>query len=116
MGPAFLVRLCPDRCHERLDTHDVHHAGEIVSQYVQCHLGGNPWQRLHQEVGCTHPGLDRAKGVLDRLASLPHFFWVLVEPALNGFENMLMLPTRDPSLLAGSAALLEWQFWQASVQ
>jgi hypothetical protein len=27
---------------------------------VQRHLGGNPWQRLHQEVGCSHPGLDRA--------------------------------------------------------
>jgi hypothetical protein len=30
---------------------------------VQRHLGGNPWQRLHQEVGCTHPGFDRAEGM-----------------------------------------------------
>jgi hypothetical protein len=37
-GLLFWVRLCPDRCHERLDAHDVHHAGEIVSQYVECHL------------------------------------------------------------------------------
>jgi hypothetical protein len=32
---------------------------------------------------------------------------VLVEPALDGFENMLMLPARDPSLLAGGAAVLD---------
>jgi hypothetical protein len=37
---------------------------------MQRHLGGNPWQRLHQEMGCAHPGLDRAKGMLDRLAPL----------------------------------------------
>jgi len=30
--------LCPDRRHERLDAHDVHYSGEIVGQYVQCHL------------------------------------------------------------------------------
>jgi len=37
-----------------------------VGQYMQRHLGGNLWQRLHQEMGCTHPGLDRAEGMLDR--------------------------------------------------
>jgi choline dehydrogenase-like flavoprotein len=42
--------------------------------------------------------------MLDRLAPLAHFFRVLVEPALHGFENMLMLPARDPSFLAGGAA------------
>src|ERR1700730_6040615 len=45
--------------------------------------------------------------VLDRLAPLAHFSRMLVEPALNGLENMLMLPTRDPSLLAGGAAMLD---------
>ncbi len=30
--------LCPHRGHERLDAHDVHHAGEIVGEHVQCHL------------------------------------------------------------------------------
>ncbi len=65
---------------------------------------GYAWQRLHQEVGCSHPGLDRSERMLDRLTPLAHFFRMLVEPALNGFENLLMLPTRDPSLLAGGAA------------
>ena len=45
--------------------------------------------------------------MLDRLAPLAHFSRVLVEPALNGFENMLVLPTRDPSDLARGAALLD---------
>jgi hypothetical protein len=45
--------------------------------------------------------------MLDRLAPLAHFFRVLVEPALDGFENMLMLPARDPSLLAGGTAVLD---------
>ena len=34
----FRARLCPHRGHERLDTYDVHHAGEIVGQYMQCHF------------------------------------------------------------------------------
>ena len=74
---------------------------------MECHLGGNPWQRLHQEVGCSHPGFDRAKGMLDRLAPLAHLFRMFVEPALHCIENVLMLPSGDPSLLAGGAAVLD---------
>src|SRR5262249_25645013 len=47
------------------------------------------------------------EGMFDRLTPLAHFFRMLVEPALNGLENMLMLPTRDPSLLACGAAVLD---------
>ena len=72
-------------------------------------------QRLHQEMGCSHPRLDCPEGMLDRLAPLAHFSRVLVEPALDGFENMLILPARDPSLLAGGAAVLdgtgEYRLW-----
>jgi hypothetical protein len=32
---------------------------------------------------------------------------VLVEPALDGLEKLLMLPTRDPSLLVGGATVLD---------
>ena len=66
---------------------------EIVSEDVERHLGGHAWQPLHQEVGCSHPRLERPKRMLDRLEPLAHFFRVLVEPALDGFENMLMLPS-----------------------
>jgi hypothetical protein len=54
--------------------------------------------------------------MLDRLAPLAHFFRVLVEPALDRFEHMLMLPTCDPSLLAGVQLCLMAQLWQALVQ
>ena len=59
-------RLWPHRRHERLDTHDVQDPREVIGQHVQCHLGGDLWQRLHQEVGCTHPGLDRSEGMQHR--------------------------------------------------
>jgi len=32
---------------------------------------------------------------------------MFVESALNGFENVFMFPSRDPSLLGGGAAMLE---------
>src|SRR5271170_2776536 len=104
MRDYFWARLCPRRRHEGLDAHDVHNAGEIVSQYVQRHLSGNPGQRLHQEVRGSHPDLNRAEGMLDRLPSLAHLLRMLIEPALNDFKNVLMLPSADPPLLAGGAA------------
>src|SRR4029453_15109582 len=54
----------------------------------------------------SHPGLDRAEGMLV-LAPVTHLLRMLVEPALNGFENVLMFPSRDPSLLCGGAAVLD---------
>ena len=32
---------------------------------------------------------------------------MLIESALNGFENMLMLPSCDPSLFGGGTAMLD---------
>jgi hypothetical protein len=83
-----------------LDPHDVYDPGEIVGKNVQRHFGGDLRQRLHQEVGCSHPGLDRAEGMLDRLPSLAHLLRVRIEPALHHLENVLMLPSLDPSLVA----------------
>jgi len=45
--------------------------------------------------------------MLDRLAALAHLLRMLVEPALNGFKNLLMFPSRDPSFLAGGASGLD---------
>ena len=45
--------------------------------------------------------------MLDRLAPLTHLLRMLVKPTLHGFENMLVLPTRDPSLLARSAVVFD---------
>jgi gas vesicle protein len=44
-----------------------------------------------------------AKG---RFGTLTHLFRMLVEPALHRFENLLMLPSGDASLLATGASLL----------
>src|SRR6201982_2539578 len=96
-----------DRCNQRSGPHDVDDAREIVGEDVERHLSGYAWQPLHQEVGCSHPRLECPERMLDRLAPVAHFFRVLVEPALDGFENMLMLPARDPSLLAGGASVLD---------
>jgi hypothetical protein len=60
--------LCPHCRKKRFNPYDVHDAREFVSQHAQCHLARHAWQRLHQEVGGSHPGLDRAEGMLDSLA------------------------------------------------
>ena len=45
--------------------------------------------------------------MLDRFAPLAHLLRMLVEPPLYGFENMLMLPSRDQSFLAGGALMFD---------
>ena len=52
---------------------------------MQRHLGRDAWQRLHEEVGGTHPGLDRAEGMLDRFAPLAHLLWLSKPPLLLYF-------------------------------
>jgi hypothetical protein len=79
--------LCLYRCDQWSGPHDVDDAGKIVGEHVQRHFGGDAWQCLHKEMGCSHPRLDCPERMLDRLAPLAHFFWMLVEPALHGFEN-----------------------------
>jgi hypothetical protein len=82
-------------------------------EHVQRHLSGYAWQRLHQEVGCSHPGLDRSEGMLDRLTPLAHFFRMLVEPALNGLENCSCSQrVIRRSLLVVQLCLMR-QLWQA---
>src|SRR4029450_3734258 len=60
-----------------------------------------------QEVGRAHPGLDRAEWMFDGFAALPHLLGMFVEPALDGLEDLPMLPTRDPALAAGRALGLD---------
>src|SRR5450759_3340613 len=45
--------------------------------------------------------------MLDRLAPLAHLLRMLVEPALHRLKNVLVLPSGDPSLLAGGATVLD---------
>jgi hypothetical protein len=88
-------------------TISIERTGEIVGQNVQRHFGGDLRQRLHQEVGGAHPSLDGPERMLDRLAALAHGVRVGVEPLLHGFEHLLMLPPRNPSLRPGGTMRLE---------
>ena len=70
---------------------------------MQRHLGADILQLLHQKVGCSHPHLDGAEGMLDRLPALAHFLRMGIEPRLDLFKKMFMLPARDAMFLAGGA-------------
>ena len=101
----FELRLCSECDRQRLTAHDVHHPGEIVGEDVERHFGSDLRQTLHQEVRRAHPHLQRTKGMLGCLATLAHRVRVLIETLLHGVQYVLMLPARDPSLLASRAAL-----------
>ena len=80
---------------------------EIVGENVQRHLARDARQRLPQEVGGSHPGFDRAEGMLDHLAPLAHLLRMLIEPALHCLEDVLMLPSGDPALFGWRAMALD---------
>ena len=60
--------LRPDCCQQRPCTDDIHDPRQIVGKYAERHLARDLRQRLHQEVRGAHPHLERAEGMLDRLA------------------------------------------------
>ena len=84
---------------ERDRTQDGDHPFEVVGQHVEAHLGADPFQRPGQEVGGSHLGLDGAEWVLDGLSSDPHAGGRLVQAALHGVDDGLMLPAPDPPFL-----------------
>jgi hypothetical protein len=58
----------PDRCQQRPCTDYIHDARQIVGEHTERHLARDLRQRLHQEVRRAHPHLERAEGMLNRLA------------------------------------------------
>ena len=46
---------------------------------MQAHFGAHSVESLGEEVGGTHPGLQRAERVLDRLAADPHHLGRLIQ-------------------------------------
>src|SRR4051794_28388201 len=96
---------------ERLHTDDVHDPREIVGEHVQGHLGCDLGQTLHQKVGCSHPHLEGAEGMLSRLPAHPHGLRVRIETLLHGFEQMLVLPTRYASLCSRRTTRFERATW-----
>src|SRR6267143_89916 len=87
-----------DRSHQRLGPDDVHDPCQIIGQDRKSHLGGYFWKRFGEEVCRSHAGLHRAERMLDRLATLEHGLWVCIKALLHSFEQMLMLPSRNPPL------------------
>src|SRR5206468_9309561 len=64
----------------------------------ESHLGGYFWKRFGEEVCRSHAALHRAERMLDRLATQAHGLWVCIKALLHSFEQMLMLPSRNPPL------------------
>src|SRR5690349_25023772 len=60
---------------------------------MQCHLGGDLRERLHQEVRRTHSHLHCTERMLDRLTARAHGLRIFVEPFLHGLDNLLVLPS-----------------------
>ena len=52
----------PDRFKESCDAEDAHHSFEVVGEHMKAHLSAHPRQRFGQEVGTSHPILERSKG------------------------------------------------------
>ena len=73
---------------------------------MQAHLGADPAPGFGQEVGCPHPRLDGAEGMLDRFPAHGHDVRVLIEPQLHGIEHRLMFPAFDPAFLGWRAERL----------
>ena len=61
-------------------------------------LGRHFGRRLHQKVRRPHPHLQRAKRMLDRLATSTHCIRISVQARLNSIDNILVLPPLDATL------------------
>ena len=90
-----------DRPYQRDRAQEIEDPFEVVGQYVETHLGTHVGQRPGEEMGRTHPGLERAEGVLRRLAADPHRVWLGIETvADNGpvarYERCALVASRGP--------------------
>src|ERR1700730_13159210 len=55
----------------------------------------------------SHPGLDRAEGMLDSLSSDTHHVGGEIKPGLHLFEQSFVLPARYPAFGARSAFVFQ---------
>ena len=74
---------------------------------MQAHLGAHPVERSSKQMSGTHPGLQRAERVLDRLAPDPHHLGRLIQAILHRLEYGLMLPAAHPALWARRTVLFQ---------
>ena len=95
------------RAHHRANAQDAHHALQVVGKDVQNHLGAHARQRLHQEVGPPHPGLESS-----RTDARPFVVGLAssrgpIQPQLHRLENSVMFSTRNAPIVARGALRLE---------
>ena len=100
-------RILSDRGDQRLGPDDVHDAGQIVGQHRERHLGLHIFEALHQKVRRAHARLDRPERMLDGLAAQRDLVGVIVQPFLDAFQDVLVLPTSDAPLFSRGASVLD---------
>ena len=107
--------LGSDGLDERRDAENVDHTGQIVGEHRERRFGADVLQPLHQEMGRTQAHLDRAEGVLDRLAALSHRLRVFIETPLHVLHEMFMLPPCDTRCVLDVQRSFKAHYLQASV-
>lgn len=94
-----------------LGAEEVQNAPEVVGKHMQAHFRAHLWERLGEEMGMAHPGLERPEGVLDRLTASMHRLGLMLQTSLGGFEHGLMLPAANAPLDAGGALGVPGTVW-----
>ena len=72
---------------------------------MQAHLGTDSLHRPGQEMCCTHPGLERAERVLDRLPPDSHNVRRMIQSCLHRIQ-VASCSQRAPSTFTGCALSL----------
>lgn len=62
----------PDRLKQSYDAEDAHHSFEVVGEHMKAHLSAHPRQGFGQEVGTSHPVLERSERMFNSLAANLH--------------------------------------------
>ena len=97
----------PHRLNELWYANDCYGPHHIVSQHVQAHLGCDVLQRLHLEVGCSHPGFGRPARVFDGSAAQRDLARIIVEALLYPLQDTFVFPASDTSFLASRTSVLD---------
>lgn len=78
---------------------------------MQAHFGTDPFQGPGQEMGGTHPILQRAEWMLNSLSSRPHGFGFLIEAFLHRFQAGFIFPASNAPIGARRTFLLHRAAW-----